>query len=84
MSSLYYLCFIKNNRLTGQIYGFDCIKYDSSKAADDNKVMEFINSNENQTTIISISKYTPVIIHPHILNYKLFKLFWSNVINIRD
>jgi hypothetical protein len=81
MSSLYYLCTIKNNRLTGQIYGFDCIKYDRFEDADGRVI---INSNENQTAIIPISKYTPVIIHPHILNYKLFNLFWSNVINIRD
>jgi hypothetical protein len=81
MSSLYYLCTIKNNRITGQIYGFDCIKYDNFKAADDSPI---ININTNQTAIIPISKYTPEIIHPHILNYKLFNLFWSNVINIRD
>ena len=81
MSSLYYLCIIKNNRITGQIYGFDCIKYDNFKAADERAI---INSNENQTAIIPVCKYIPVIIHPHILNYKLFNLFWSNVINIRD
>ena len=53
MSSLYYLCTIKNNRTTGQIYGFDCIKYDKFEAADERAIN---NSNENQTAIISVSK----------------------------
>ena len=87
MSSLYYFCSIKNNRITGQIYGFDCIKYDNFEDANKHKLMytyDTYGTYENQTTIIPICKYTPSVIHPHILNCKLFNLFWQNKINIRD
>ena len=80
MSSLYYFCTIKNNRITGQIYGFDCIKFD--KFEDANKHL-LLKKHENQTTIIPICKYTPVLVHPFILNCKLFNSFWQNNINIK-
>ena len=61
-----YLCIYNN-------YNYNCIKFNSYHDADSHWNKHY--SNNFETTMIPVCKYTPYFLHKYIIGYKLLKIY---------
>jgi hypothetical protein len=80
MSLEWYLCVINKNFNSPNINTKDCkcVKYNDLRSANFNLN---ILGNNFKTILIPVCKYTPIMFHKYILNYKLDNsIFFKNII----
>lgn len=82
-NQMWYVCIEKYSNDKEKIHGFDCMRFDSYKDAQDQKMNLCQDVNVGlRKTIIPVCKWTPRMFHSFIIGYKLKNMYWKNRIDV--